>query len=210
MKIALFAAVPEEVGSWADHVNFTGIGRENATRTALSFMRHHAGEKITVVNFGTVGAHHLPVGTVLSINEITSAGRIFDPNPMLTDHFSVPSAQGLVEAFFGEEVLEHDLEIVVGDGLIERQSVVGHGGAKVVVEGEVGEGVEHADGGFAHTVAAVEEGVGLLEHAGCGARGGHELQQALAGRELVVAGNQVLAVGVGNFQDAVADGGCAF
>ncbi|MBP5557109.1 MAG: hypothetical protein J6X65_05335 [Bacteroidales bacterium] len=98
MKIALFAAVPEEVGSWADHVNFTGIGRENATRTALSFMRRHAGEKITVVNFGTVGAHHLPVGTVLSINEITSAGRIFDPNPMLTDHFSVPAAQGLPTA----------------------------------------------------------------------------------------------------------------
>ena len=98
MKIALFAAVPEEVGSWADHVNFTGIGRENATRTALSFMRRHAGEEFTVVNFGTVGAHHLLVGTVLSINEITSAGRIFDPNPMLTDHFSVPAAQGLPTA----------------------------------------------------------------------------------------------------------------
>ena len=67
MKIALFAAVPEEVGSWADHVNFTGIGRENATRTALAFMQRHAGEKITVVNFGTVGAHHLPVGTVLTL-----------------------------------------------------------------------------------------------------------------------------------------------
>ena len=50
------------------------------------------------MNFGTVGAHHLPVGTVLSINEITSAGRIFDPNPMLTDHFSVPAAQGLPTA----------------------------------------------------------------------------------------------------------------
>lgn len=98
MKIALFAAVPEEVGSWADHVNFTGIGRENATRTALSFMRRHTDEKFTVVNFGTVGAHHLPVGTVLSINEITSAGRIFDPNPMLTDHFSSPAAQGLPTA----------------------------------------------------------------------------------------------------------------
>ena len=116
----------------------------------------------------------------------------------------------VVEPFFSEEVLEHDLEIVVGDDLIERQSVVGHGGAKVVVEGEVGEGVEHADSGLAHVVAAVKEGVGLLEHAGCGTRGGHELQQALAGRKLVVAGHQFIAVGVGNFKDAVADGGGAF
>ena len=98
MKIALFAAVAEEVGSWSDRVNLTGIGRENATRTALSFMQRHAGEKFTVVNMGTVGSHRFPMGTILSINEITSAGRIFDPNPMLTDHFSVPAAQGLPTA----------------------------------------------------------------------------------------------------------------
>lgn len=98
MKIALFAAVAEEVGSWTDRVNLTGIGRENATRTALSFMQRHAGEKFTVVNMGTVGSHRFPMGTILSINEITSAGRIFDPNPMMADHLSLPAAQGLPAA----------------------------------------------------------------------------------------------------------------
>ena len=95
MKIALFAAVSEEVGSWTDRVNLMGIGRENATRTALSFMQRHAGEKFTVVNMGTVGSHRFPVGTILSIDEVTSAGRLFDPNRMVLDHLSAPSAAGL-------------------------------------------------------------------------------------------------------------------
>lgn len=90
MKIALFSAVPEEAGSWAPRFNFTGIGRENATRSILNFVNKHAGEDYTIVNVGTVGSHAFPVGTILSIDEIVSAGSFFNEFRMLPGHFTLP------------------------------------------------------------------------------------------------------------------------
>lgn len=78
MKIALFSAVPEEVGAWGSRFHFTGIGRENATRSLLDFVTRHQGEEYTIVNVGTVGSHAFPVGTILSIDEIVSAGSVFN------------------------------------------------------------------------------------------------------------------------------------
>ncbi len=98
MKIAVFAAVPEEVGRMSHVVNFTGIGREQATQAALNFLDRHRDEIFTVVNVGTVGAHTLPVGSLLSIREVTSAGRIFHPQPMLLDHLSYPCTADLPSA----------------------------------------------------------------------------------------------------------------
>lgn len=93
MKIAIFAAVPEEVGKLSDIVNFMGIGRENATRSALEFMRKYKDENFVVLNVGTVGSHAFPVGTILSIDEITSSGMLFCNRPMKLDKLSSPLAQ---------------------------------------------------------------------------------------------------------------------
>lgn len=90
MKIALFSAVPEEAGAWADRFHFTGIGRENATRSILNYVNKHVGEEYTIVNVGTVGSHAFPVGTILSIDEIVSAGSFFNDFRMLPTHFSLP------------------------------------------------------------------------------------------------------------------------
>ena len=90
MKIALFSAVPEEAGAWADRFHFTGIGRENATRSMLDYVTRHKGEDYTIVNVGTVGSHAFPVGTILSIDEIVSAGSFFNDFRMLPAHFPLP------------------------------------------------------------------------------------------------------------------------
>ena len=90
MKIALFSAVPEEAGAWAPRFHFTGIGRENATRSLLDFVKRHTGEEYTIVNVGTVGSHAFPVGTILSIDEIVSAGSFFNDFRMLPAHFPLP------------------------------------------------------------------------------------------------------------------------
>ncbi len=82
MKIALFAAVPDEVGILCDRVNFTGIGRENATQSMLSFMDEHREEDFTVLNIGSVGAYDIMPGTLLSIQEIRSAGSKFNADKM--------------------------------------------------------------------------------------------------------------------------------
>ncbi len=73
MKIALFAAVPDEVGILHNQVNFTGIGRQNATRSLLSFMDRHCDEDFTVLNLGSAGAFDIAPGTLLSVQEILSA-----------------------------------------------------------------------------------------------------------------------------------------
>ena len=78
MKIALFSAVSEEVGTWQSRFHFTGIGRENATRSILDFINQHKDENFTIVNIGTVGSHVFPVGTILSIDEIISSGSVFN------------------------------------------------------------------------------------------------------------------------------------
>ena len=90
MKIAFFSAVPEEAGAWAPRFHFTGIGRENATRSILEFANRHAGEEYTIVNVGTVGSHAFPVGTILSIDEIVSAGSFFNDFRMMPEHLPLP------------------------------------------------------------------------------------------------------------------------
>ncbi|MBQ7736144.1 MAG: hypothetical protein IJT61_09515 [Bacteroidales bacterium] len=92
MKIALFSAVAEEAGAWAPRFHFTGIGRENATRSMLDFITRHQGEEYTIVNVGTVGSHAFPVGTILSIDEIVSAGSPFNDFRMQPTHFQLPPA----------------------------------------------------------------------------------------------------------------------
>ncbi len=89
-KVALFAAVPEEVGTWADRVNFTGIGRENATKTILSFINRHKGEDYIIINMGTVGSHVFPVGTILSIDEVVSHGSFFNDFKMRPSQLPLP------------------------------------------------------------------------------------------------------------------------
>lgn len=89
MKIALFAAVPEEVGTLADITTFTGIGRENATLSTLQFIEKHKGEKFTILNIGTVGSHDKEVGTILNIDEIISAGAPFNEERMLLAHLPI-------------------------------------------------------------------------------------------------------------------------
>ena len=89
MKIALFAAVKEEILDIQDRVHLTGIGRENATNAMLSFMERHSHEDFTVLNIGTAGAHTAPVGSILRITEIVSGGAAFLDHPMLTDTLPV-------------------------------------------------------------------------------------------------------------------------
>lgn len=98
MKIALFAAVPEEVGTLADKFHFTGIGRENATRTMVKFMNEHKDDDFIIVNAGTVGSHNNPVGALLSINEVISAGSPFNDERMMLDQLDVASNQRLEPA----------------------------------------------------------------------------------------------------------------
>lgn len=89
MKIALFAAVPEEVGKLSGITNFTGIGRENATRSILQFMEKHRGENFTILNFGTVGSHDKEVGSIIKITEIISAGEPFNTDRMMLSSFPI-------------------------------------------------------------------------------------------------------------------------
>ncbi|MBO4488387.1 MAG: hypothetical protein J5741_01870 [Bacteroidales bacterium] len=96
MKIALFAAVEDEVKPIASMVHLTGIGRENATTAMIAFMEQHQDEAFTMVNIGTAGAHTLPVGSIVNIREITTGGASFLKEPMLLDQLpgapAVPSA----------------------------------------------------------------------------------------------------------------------
>lgn len=89
MKIALFSAIPEEAGPLAHLTNCTGIGRENATRSCIEFIERHKNEKFTILNIGTVGSHDKPVGTILSIHEIISAGEPFNEKRMLPANFNL-------------------------------------------------------------------------------------------------------------------------
>jgi len=89
MKIAFFAAVPDEVGDFAGNVHFTGIGRENTTRSLIHFMEKHQNEDFIMLNIGSVGSHDMPVGTILSIQEIISGSSKFYSEKMLPDQFDV-------------------------------------------------------------------------------------------------------------------------
>ncbi len=98
MKIALFAAVPDEVGAFADHVNFTGIGRENTTRAMIRFMEKHKDEDFVMLNIGSVGSHDRTVGTVLSIREILSGSSMFYEEEMLPFHFDLKADEQVQNA----------------------------------------------------------------------------------------------------------------
>lgn len=89
MKIALFAAVEDEVRNIKERVHLTGIGRECATETMLEFMHQHQNEDFTIMNIGTAGAHTVPVGSLVRITEIVSGGASFLDRPMLTDRLPV-------------------------------------------------------------------------------------------------------------------------
>lgn len=103
MKIALFAAVAEEVGCLIEHVNLTGIGRENATKAMVRFMREHKDEDFTILNIGTVGAHERPVGSILSINEIISAGEPFNQDRMLLDHLDIVEGEPIASVLYSSD-----------------------------------------------------------------------------------------------------------
>ena len=103
MKIALFAAVKEEVTNIKDMVHLTGIGRENATKAMLDFMRLHSQEDFTVLNIGTAGAHTAPVGSIQRITEIVSGGKAFLPQPMLTDRLPVATPNAMDARLFSSD-----------------------------------------------------------------------------------------------------------
>ena len=89
MKIALFAAVQEEVLNIKEKVHLCGIGRENATNAMLRFMEQHRNEEFTILNIGTAGAHVAPVGSIIRVTGIVSGGAAFLDHPMLLDHLPV-------------------------------------------------------------------------------------------------------------------------
>lgn len=91
MNIALFAAVPDEVGDFANKVNFTGIGRENTTRAMIRFMNRHAQEDFVMLNLGTVGSPDMPAGALLGIREVLSGGAGFYSERMLPASLGVPA-----------------------------------------------------------------------------------------------------------------------
>ncbi len=98
MKIALFAAVPDEVGILHNQVNFTGIGRQNATRSLLSFMDRHCDEDFTVLNLGSAGAFDIAPGTLLSVQEILSADSKFNAGRMLPGTLGATADSALKKA----------------------------------------------------------------------------------------------------------------
>lgn len=85
MKIALFAAVEDEVKPIVSKVHLTGIGRENATLSMIRFMEQHKDEDFTMLNIGTAGAHTLPVGSIVNIRKIITGGSSFLDGPMMLD-----------------------------------------------------------------------------------------------------------------------------
>lgn len=111
MKIALFSAVPEEAGQLADKTNCTGIGRENATRSIIEFINKHKDEDFIILNIGTVGSHDKPVGTILSIREIISAGTPFNTQQMLPAHFDLQTDSHLESAtlYSSDSFVSHEV-----------------------------------------------------------------------------------------------------
>ena len=93
MKIALFAAVKEEVLNIKEKVHLTGIGRECATEAMLTFMQQHQNEDFTIMNIGTAGAHSVPVGSLIRVTEVVSGGAQFLNRPMLTDRLPIETLE---------------------------------------------------------------------------------------------------------------------
>ena len=103
MKIALFAAVEEEIKSIKDRVHLTGIGRECATEAMLQFIQERGNEDFTIMNIGTTGAHSLPVGSLVRITEIVSGGAQFLNHPMLTDRLPIDTPETIDGKLFSSD-----------------------------------------------------------------------------------------------------------
>ena len=103
MKIALFAAVEEEVLNIKEKVHLCGIGRENATNAMLQFMQQHHDEDFTIVNIGTAGAHTAPVGSLIRVTEIVSGGAAFLDHPMLLDCLPVETPEAADGKLFSSD-----------------------------------------------------------------------------------------------------------
>ena len=99
MRIALFAAVEEEVLNIKDKVHLCGIGRENATNAMLQFIDQHRDEDFTILNIGTAGAHTAPVGSLVRVTEIVSGGAAFIDYPMLLDRLPVVTPEAADDCF---------------------------------------------------------------------------------------------------------------
>ena len=103
MKIALFAAVEEEVLNIKNKVHLTGIGRECATEAILTFMQQHQDEDFTIMNIGTAGAHSVPVGSLIRVTEVVSGGAQFLNRPMLTDRLPIDTPEAIDGKLFSSD-----------------------------------------------------------------------------------------------------------
>lgn len=103
MKIALFAAVEEEVLNIKEKVHLTGIGRECATEAMLTFMQQHQNEDFTIMNIGTAGAHSVPVGSLIRVTEVVSCGAQFLNRPMLTDRLPIETPEAIDGKLFSSD-----------------------------------------------------------------------------------------------------------
>ncbi|MBR5921537.1 MAG: hypothetical protein IKZ56_10305 [Bacteroidales bacterium] len=103
MRIALFAAVEEEVLNIKDKVHLCGIGRENATNAMLQFIDQHRDEDFTILNIGTAGAHTAPVGSLVRVTEIVSGGAAFIDYPMLLDRLPVVTPEAADGKLFSSD-----------------------------------------------------------------------------------------------------------
>ena len=103
MKIALFAAVEEEVLNIKEKVHLTGIGRECATEAMLTFMQQHQNEDFTIMNIGTAGAHSVPVGSLIRVTEVVSGGAQFLNRPMLTDRLPIETPEAIDGKLFSSD-----------------------------------------------------------------------------------------------------------
>ena len=103
MKIALFAAVKEEVLNIKEKVHLTGIGRECATEAMLTFMQQHQNEDFTIMNIGTAGAHSVPVGSLIRVTEVVSGGAQFLNRPMLTDRLPIETPEAIDGKLFSSD-----------------------------------------------------------------------------------------------------------
>ena len=103
MKIALFAAVEEEVLNIKEKVHLTGIGRECAAEAMLTFMQQHQNEDFTVMNIGTAGAHSVPVGSLIRVTEVISGGAQFLNRPMLTDRLPITTPEAIDGKLFSSD-----------------------------------------------------------------------------------------------------------
>ena len=122
MKIALFAAVEEEVLNIKEKVHLCGIGRENATNAMLRFMEQHRNEEFTIMNIGTAGAHTAPVGSLIRVTEIVSGGAAFIDHPMLLDRLPVETPEAADGKLFSSDcfVSPHVYSAEFLQGLTEK------------------------------------------------------------------------------------------